>query len=684
MRRAERGPARRSTALSPERPRVRYAACAMRVLLVTPPMTQLNTPYPATAYLTGFLRLHAAELGLRVTQADASLALFLKLFSAPLVGRMADVLRRRAKSTARGASMPPSIAHFLSEAERYADTVEPAIRFLQRRDPSLALRIAGREFLPEGPRFAHLRARSAREPVALDEQLASAFGTLGTTEQARYLASLYVDDLADVWREGIDPRFELARYGERLAASAASFEPLHEALEGEPTLVDETLDALTSELVVLHRPDVVGLSAPFPGNVYGAFRMARAIRAAAPRATLVLGGGWVNTELRALREPRVFDYFDYVTLDDGERPLLNLLAALSGRRSPLVRTYVRKDREVVLATDATQHDIPNRDTGIPTYEGLPLERYVSVLEMLNPMHRLWSDGRWNKITLAHGCYWKKCTFCDVSLDYIGRYDRASTDLVMRRIRALIEETGETGFHLVDEAAPPAAMRALAKRLIAEKLAITWWGNIRFEKTFTPELCRLLAEAGCVAVSGGLEVASDRLLDLMKKGVTVEQVARVTRAFTDAGVMVHAYLMYGFPTETVQDTVDALERVRQLFAAGCIQSAYWHRFAATAHSPIGLHPERYGITLRPPPKIAFAHNDLEFDDPVGADHDFLGAGLRKALYNYMHGVGLETDVRAWFESRARARRGARQRRRRGALDRIPATTVPPDLIDRYLG
>jgi len=657
---------------------------AMRVLLVTPPMTQLNTPYPATAYLTGFLRLHAAELGITVTQADASLALFLRLYSAPLVARLADELRRRARTAARRASAPPSIAHFLRQAERYVDTVEPAVRFLQRRDPSLALRIVGRAFLLEGPRFSHLASPASGAPGLPDEQLAAAFGALGTTERARYIASLYIDDLADVWREGIDPRFELARYGERLAASAPSFDPLREALDGEPTLVDETLDELTAELVATHRPDVVGVSAPFPGNVYGAFRMARAIRAAAPKTTLVLGGGWVNTELRALREPRVFDYFDYVTLDDGERPLLNLLARLCGRPAPLVRTYVRKDGEVVLESDATQHDIPNRDTGIPTYDGLPLERYVSVLEMLNPMHRLWSDGRWNKITLAHGCYWKKCTFCDVSLDYIGRYDRASTDLVMQRIRALIEETRETGFHLVDEAAPPAALRGLAKRLIADKLSITWWGNIRFEKTFTPELCGLLAEAGCVAVSGGLEVASDRLLDLMKKGVTVEQVARVTRAFTDAGIMVHAYLMYGFPTETAQDTVDALERVRQLFAAGCIQSAYWHRFAATAHSPIGLHPERYGITLRPPVKITFAHNDVEFDDPVGADHDFLGAGLRKALYNYMHGVGLDADVRSWFEARQRGRRGARQRRRRAVRSSVPATTVPPDLIERYLG
>jgi Radical SAM superfamily len=656
----------------------------MRLLLVTPPMTQLNTPYPATAYLLGFLRLHAGDLGLELTQADASLTLFLRLFSVPVLGQMADVLRHRARAAGRRTPVPPPISHFLKHAERYIDTVEPAIRFLQRRDPSLALRIVGRAFLPEGPRFEHLSLPPTAEHLSLDERLPSAFGTLGTTEQARYLASLYIDDLADVWRLGIDPRFELARYGERLAASATSFEPLHDALSGEPTLVDATLDDLTRELI-RQPPDVLALTAPFPGNVYGAFRMARTIRAAAPSTTLILGGGWVNTELRSLQDPRVFDYFDYLTLDDGERPLLNLLMRMRGRDVPLVRTYVREGAEVVLKNDITQHDIPQSKTGIPTYEGLPLGQYVSLIEMLNPMHRLWSDGRWNKITLAHGCYWKKCSFCDVSLDYIGRYDRPGEDIVMQRIRALIAETDETGFHLVDEAAPPAAMRSLAERLIAEKLSITWWGNIRFEKTFTPALCRLLASSGCVAVSGGLEVASDRLLKLMQKGVTVAQVAQVTRAFSDAGVMVHAYLMYGFPTETVQETIDALERVRQLFAAGCIQSAYWHRFAATAHSPVGLHPEKYGITLRPPENITFAHNDIAFEDPVGADHDFLGGGLRKALYNYMHGIGLDADVREWFERRPNGRRrGVRSHRRPSSSSSVPAATVPPDLIEGLLG
>jgi hypothetical protein len=225
-------------------------------------MTQLNTPYPATAYLTGFLRAHAGHLGVTVSQADASLELFLRLYSAPWLERMAGVLQARARRRGREEPMPPSIAQFLEHAPRYVDTVEPVIRFLQGRDPSLALRIVGRELLPEGPRFAFL----AQAAAAGDEPLAAAFGTLGTSDQARYLGSLYVDDLADAWRDGIDPRFELARYGERLAASAPSFDPLEAALLGEPTLVDEALDEIARELVAKHRPEVVGLSAPFPAT----------------------------------------------------------------------------------------------------------------------------------------------------------------------------------------------------------------------------------------------------------------------------------------------------------------------------------------------------------------------------------------------------------------------------------
>jgi radical SAM superfamily enzyme YgiQ (UPF0313 family) len=664
----------------------------MKVLLLTPPMVQVNTPYPATAYLTGFLRTHARDRGVVAVQDDPALALVLRLLSREGLVAVREELERKRRLARRAppsrrVAEPASVTSFLAEADRYLATVDAVVRFLQGGDPSLALRIAGRAFLPEGPRFGVLREGHAPHDDGddhaddTDETLLWAFGALGLVDRAKYLASLYVDDLADVVRDGVDARFELARYGESLAASAPTFDALRAALDGPPTLVDGWLDEIAADLARRHAPDLVALTVPFPGNVYGAFRIARAVKRARPEAAVALGGGYVNTELRELADPRVFDDVDFITLDDGEAPLLALVDFLkSGRdpRAPLLRTMLREDGRVVVRSDPALHDVPLARAGTPTYDGLPLDRYLSLVEMLNPMHRLWSDGRWNKLTVAHGCYWKKCTFCDVTLDYIGRYEPLAADALVDRITALVRETGQTGFHFVDEAAPPAVLRALAERLIARNVTITWWGNIRFEKTFTPALCALLARSGCVAVSGGLEVASDRLLALMKKGVTVAQVARVARAFTDAGVMVHAYLMYGFPTETEQETIDALERVRQLFAEGCIQSAFWHRFAATAWSPIGREPEVYGIRLRSdaPPAGAprFARNELPFEDPTGADHERLGRGLRKAVYNYMHGVGLDADVRSWFAETAR--RGKRARR-------PPAPEVPGDLIRRAL-
>jgi tRNA A37 methylthiotransferase MiaB len=610
----------------------------LRVLSVIPPMTQLNTPYPSTAYLTGFLR----SRGVTAAQVDLALGLVLALFTPAGL----QALRQAVHAMPEG-QRGDSLQSFDAQFDRYLATLAPTLAFLQGRDPTLAHRIAPRGYLPEGPRFTVLDAYDDQD----GDPLAWAFGALGQQDRARHLATLYLNDLADVVRQAVDERFEFVRYGERLAMSQPSFDPLAQALAAPPNLVDRMLQALALQALQQHSPDVLLLSVPFPGAVYGALRIAQAVKVAQPQVRIVLGGGYVNTELRQLREPRIFDFVDALTLDAGERPLLALLEHFAGKRSAsrLVRTFVRQEG-AVRYIDIGEADIPFEDVGTPTWEGLPLGQYLSLLDMLNPMHRLWSDGRWNKLTVAHGCYWKKCSFCDVSLDYISRFDAASAETLADRIEAIVKETGQTGFHFVDEAAPPKSLKALAAEIERRQLQISWWGNIRFEKTFTPELCQQLADSGCIAISGGLEVASDRLLKLMKKGVSVEQVARVTKGFSDAGILVHAYLMYGFPTQTAQDTVDALEYVRQLFEAGCIQSGYFHRFTCTVHSPVGKAPQDYGVQLLPMPQGDFARNDIAFHDPTGTDHDQLGIGLKKALYNYMHGIGLEEDVRSWFPVR----------------------------------
>ncbi len=628
-----------------------------KVLALIPPMTQLNTPYPATAYLSGFLRHRQVP----AAQADLALELVLAIMSKAGIEALTEAVQQRSAKRRTQAERA-----FLASCDLYSTTIEPVIAFLQGRDATLAHRIASRRYLPEGPRFSVLAAYEGDDPLAW------AFGALGTQDRARHLATLYLNDIADVIRDAIDSGFEFVRYGEKLAASQSDFGFLERALARPPHLLDRYLEQLTRQVLKTQTPDLVLLSVPFPGALYGALRIAQTVRSLRPHATIVMGGGYVNTELRELTEPRLFDFVDYVTLDRGEAPLWAIIEVLQGERKPteLIRTFIRTREGEVQYVDAADLEIPFTDTGTPTWQGLPLDRYLSLLDMLNPMHRLWSEGRWNKLTVAHGCYWKKCSFCDVSLDYISNYQTASAAVLVDRIERIVAETRETGFHFVDEAAPPKVLKALAAELLRRQTTISWWGNIRFEKTFTLALCEELAASGCIAVSGGLEVASDRLLRLMKKGVSVAQVARVTRSFTDAGILVHAYLMYGFPTQTVAETIDSLEYVRQLFAEGCLQSGYFHRFTCTVHSPVGLNPAEYGVSLIPPPPGRFARNDIGFHDPTGVDHDVLGKALSTALYNYMHGVAIDRPVRDWFAEVMPDLR-------------LPRTRVPANYIARAL-
>ena len=615
------------------------------LLLITPPFTQLNTPYPATAYLKGFLQTK----GVTAYQADLGIEVILALFSAKGLSAMFAELE------AADAELTHDSYRICRLQTDYISTIDPVIRFLQNKNPTLAHSICDRTYLPEASRFAQL------------EELDWAFGTMGIHDKARHLATLYLEDLGDLIQEAVDPHFGFSRYAERLGRSATHFDELHEALQAPYTQVSSVLIELLEQKIQQWQPDIVCLTVPFPGNLYGALTCGKYIKQHHPTLKIVMGGGYANTELRSLSEPRVFDYVDFICLDDGEAPLLSLLENLSGQRerSQLKRVFARTNGVVTYYNGAREKDVPQRETGTPNYRDLPLHDYLSVIEVVNPMHRLWSDGRWNKLTLAHGCYWGKCSFCDVTLDYIKRYEPVTASLLADRIEEIIEQTGQTGFHFVDEAAPPVLMRDLALEIIRRKLTVTWWTNIRFEVSFTPDLCTLLKASGCIAVSGGLEVASDRLLDRMKKGVTVSQVARVADAFTQAGIMVHAYLMYGFPTQTMQETVDSLEMVRQLFMNGVVQSGFWHRFAMTAHSPVGVDPAGFDVMRIGPESGAFADNDLDHADPLGANHDLFADGLRKSLFNYMHDVGFDMPLQKWFTFP------------------IPATSIPPRYIKKVI-
>ena len=550
----------------------------MRILLITPPLTQLNTPYPATAYLKG---LFAAQ-GHEVHQLDLGIELADRVLSKEFLQSIG--------------------------LEREAQLIEPVKRFLRGQDDTLGPRIANRSLLPEGKRFEQLD----------EDHLEWSFGVSGTTDKAQHLATLFIEEVADYVREHVDPHFDLVRYAEYLSNDAPSFDPLYEELQRDPSPIDRLMLSILEEKISTFNfqfsIDRVCITIPFPGCLYGALRCGQWLKANT-KATIELGGGFPNTEWRQMDEPRIYEFCDEVVVDGHP--------------------------------EAIDH--------CPDFGDLPLDKYLSMSEMTNPMHRLWSQGRWNKMVMAQGCYWHRCAFCDTSLPYIGDYRAPKASSVVDRMERVMAQTGRTGFHFVDEALPPKLLGEVAEEILRRGLTMSFWGNIRFEKAYTAELCDLLAEAGMVAVSGGLEVASDRLLKLMDKGVTIQQTAEACRHLRDAGIMVHTYLMYGFPTETLQETVDALETVRRMFDEGIVQSAFWHRYAMTCHSPSGLHPEAFGarrLTLVPNP---FCNNEVDWEPIDGGqqfdyDIDAVGAALRLATYNYMNGLGLDQPVRSWFPIR----------------------------------
>ncbi|MBO5805763.1 MAG: cobalamin-dependent protein [Tidjanibacter sp.] len=600
------------------------------ILLLTPPFVQPNCPYPATAYLTGYLR----QRGYSVEQADLSIETLSRIFSREGIANLFDNYDGEGDENCN---------RMWALRGDYIATIDTVMAFLRGDDPTVANLICSPEFLPQASRF---------EGAANVED---SFGLLGTKDCAEYLATLYLQDLSDFIRATVSPEFEIVKYAESISLSIGEFSAIEQELSKPRNFVENTMCELLHAHIERTAPRRVGISVPFPGNLLGTLRIGQYIKSNHPSIEVIIGGGYPTTELRTMTDKEIFRYVDYVVLDDGELALERILSG-----GELLHTYTAEGY-----TEGSGR-ISHRERGCPDFDGLPHSLYFSLTEVTNPMHRLWSDGRWNKMMLAHGCYWAKCAFCDTSLDYIGCYDASLTAAeIADQMERVAAQTGSRGFHFVDEAAPPKLLKELSLELLRRGDKFSWWTNIRFEKSYTGDLCALMARAGCVAVSGGLEVASDRLLEMIGKGITIEQATIAMRNFYYAGIMVHTYLMYGLPTESLQESIDAAEVVRQMFRAELIGSAFWHRYAMTVHSRSGLSPEEFGVRRKDRLPNPFANNEVPFAENRGYSLDMVGEGLNISLANWLVGNSLDRPVHKWFGSK------------------VPATTVIPSLITDHL-
>jgi len=658
----------------------------MKALLVQPPLVQLNAPYPAVHYLETFLR----SRGVDAEAKDHSIEVYRRLFSRSGLPRAFDAARAtlgRAQGRERA-----ELERYLSYEQLYLEWIDGLVDFLAGGDPAFAHRLAQAVELPRGARAeAFLEARSGR---------------IGSDE-ARGLATAVLGDLGDLVSYAYDPGFSTVRYAERVASASPSFAEVEAALGRSPVLSDFYAPLLKEEWSRLGAaPSMLLVSIPFPGCLLGALACGRSAREAFGGETTVLfGGGYVSTELRALRDAGIFGYCDYLSFDAGYGSIASILEIEAGApRSRLYKTMYRAEGGEVVAAGfpegdeaaaafssegrrparkATACDDLKRLAGeeleatrsvSPDYARADFGRYLRVADSANPMHRLWSDSPWLKYRLAQGCYWRRCEFCDTELDYVAAFARADIGALADAASKAAARTGMYGIHFVDEAMPMTALldfsRANRARAIAGERPFHYWGNVRFDSSWTEGRCEYLAAAGLVAVSGGVEIATDRGLKATDKGFDLAALVLSLVAMRRAGLLVHAYLIYGFPGQDRAGIVDSAEVCRQLFASGLIDSAFWHRFVLTRHSRMyreWKEGRRPGLEPRVEARD-FAANDLRFEGE-GA-YDEFDAPLAAVLDAWMEGEGLDEAAGASLE-----RAGLRGAARCGA--------IPPDLVESLI-
>jgi hypothetical protein len=392
-----------------------------RVCLVQPPFTQLNGPYPSVYYLRAFLE----RRGCAVTVRDDSIGLFETIFCRAGLERIfAD-----AKKTVTG-NPGPIVGRFLSEERLWLHSIDRIIAFLRGADHEWGHCIAlANGLLPGGPRYdARLAGiRAAARDAAM--------------EDAPLLASALLADIADFITVTLDRGFSLIRYASSAAGASAGFRDFSTVQAGLNGYIMNRfyrplLEAAWQKLDG-DSPLLLGVTIPFPGCLAGALVCAESAKARFGGAVItVAGGGYVNTELRFITEKKWFDYFDYLSLDRG----YGALDAIINHRPAA---------KIIMSADAVDDDAAR--TVFPDYSGVDFSRYIRPVDDANPMHRLWSDGRWLKAYTAHGCYWHNCAFCDTGLDYIRRYLPVDVDALFRHLTAQAEKTGARGVHLVDEA-----------------------------------------------------------------------------------------------------------------------------------------------------------------------------------------------------------------------------------------
>lgn len=629
----------------------------IRTVIIQPPLVQLNTPYPSGAYLSAFFKDFFSQEHIEGTThwLDLSTELFHKIFCKDGLSLIFEQSENEALKLAQkmenqgDENSAFQLRRYVSESQNWSNWIDTIVSIVCPQSNS------GREYVHEFVRSAH-----APRGLRMENHLAN-LGRDVTADDSQILASLALADLADYVTAVYDKNFSLIRYAESLAVSAATFKQAESAIDS-PILKNFFLPLLQEKISTLYPEkaqktneiNLFCITIPFPGCFVSALATASYIRKTIPNALISFGGGYVNTELRNIQEKKIFDYCHVISYDKGYGSYMNLFKEnfkLNGKQLYKIK-YLFNDSIIEPLHESKAFAAAENQfvrSIIPDFSQIDFTRSPRLADDNNPMHRIWNDGAWIKAFMAYGCYWHRCAFCDTSLDYVNNYCATPIQKLYQGLSEQAQKAGVFGIHFVDEACPPAGLTQFALLNAASKNRhLTFWGNVRFEKTFTRDAADLLSYGGLTAVSAGIEIATSNGLLNINKGTDMENIVSACCAFKEAGILVHSYMIFGFWNQTEQDLMDSMETLRQLFAAGLLDSAFWHKFSLTLHSTVyreWLEGKHKDLIPLPAAKNQFAENALNFK---GEEKSQKYSGpLNAALEAWMHGQKLNKPCQTWF-------------------------------------
>lgn len=621
-----------------------------KAIIIQPPLVQLNTAYPSGAYLNSFFK----NQNLNSKWYDLSIELFNSIFSSAGLKKLFSLTEQKALSLAQEAlkngdeSTSENLTSYILQKDLWIDWIDDIINILRDGTDSSTREICHKfiysPFVPHGNRMNNYMENADHE-VTIDD--------------ARNLATMAVEDLADYVAFVYDQNFSLIRYAESITVNEHSFAQIEKTLDS-PLLNDFYRPILEDNFKNLNVDEeaktLVCISVPFAGTFTAALFTAKFFKEKFKEKTFVsLGGGFVNTELREFSDSAFYKYADALSFDRGYGSYIQLL---NRHEAPVYNMRIFSGKEIfepLSANDERCSDIvkiENETTGstVPDYSDIDFSKYPRMADDTNPMQRMWSDGTWFKAYLAHGCYWHRCSFCDVTLDYVKSYRMTCVDKIFDGLSQQCNNKKIRGIHFVDEALPPAAVKKFSLLNIKKNSsALSFWGNVRFEKVWNRDITDLCAKGGLIGVSGGIEIATGSGLDKISKGTDLESIVSACCAFKESGILIHAYMIFGYYGESEQDIINSMETLRQFFDAGLLDSCFWHKFVLTRHSRLydewtkGMHKDLKPFENKD--SGIFAKNGIHFEGENS--YDKYSDGLNQSLQNWMHGKGINKSVNKWF-------------------------------------